>query len=106
MSGFGSLEVMTLFYGDYEAGKLATQNFTFFQFGDIKIYRVASTFSFIAQYNNYIIFSNSIITSVALSKTSKEKKFYKLIFIVAIFAAATSGTRVIFLFWDIFYYFY
>ena len=101
---FSSLEVFTFFYGDFETARGLTQNFTYFQFGDIKIFRVTSTFSFIAQYNNFILISFiPIITSIMMSNTLNEKKFYKLVLLIAIIAALTSGTRANFIFFGVFF---
>lgn len=101
---FSSLEVFTFFYGDFETAKGLTQNFTYFQFGDIKIFRVTSTFSFIAQYNNFILISFiPIITSIMMSNTLNEKKFYKLVLLIAMIAALTSGTRANFIFFGVFF---
>lgn len=89
-----SVEVMTSFYGDFDIAKSATQTFTKFAYGNINLYRVPSTFSFVGQYNNFIIISFiPIITSIILCETSKEKNFHKIVLLLAILAALTSGTR-------------
>ena len=102
-----SVEVMTSFYGDFDLAKSATQTFTKFDYGNINLYRVPSTFSFVGQYNNFIIISFiPIITSIILGKTSKEKNFYKIVFLLAILAALTSGTRGNFFYLGIFFVFF
>ncbi len=105
---FGSsMEVMTHFYSDFDIAKSATQTFTKFSYGNINLYRVPSTFSFVGQYNNFIIISFiPIITSIILGETAKEKNFYKFVLFLAILAALTSGTRGNFFYLGIFFVFF
>ena len=95
------------FYNDSEAAFGATQGFAKFEYGFIKIFRIPSTFSYVAQYLNYLIISLiPVITSINLGETNKEKFFYKLILYLVIVALILSGSRGAIVFLIIFYIFF
>ena len=85
---------MGLFYLDANLASLSTQNYAQFSYGPLSLFRIPSTFSFVAQYLNFILAAFvPIITSIYLSISLKEKKFYKYILILASIAAFLSGAR-------------
>jgi len=98
---------MTLFYNSKNMAFNATQGFTQFNYGLITIIRIPSTFSFIGQYLNFLIFALiPALTSIALSNTIKEKTFYKFIFYLIIISTLLTGARAAIVFLMIFYVFF
>ena len=65
---------MTLFYGSRDMAMSATQKFTSFNYGALSLFRIPSTFVFVAQYLNFLLIALiPALTSVSLSNTKKEK---------------------------------
>ena len=91
---YGHIDTLTNFYNDQFLAAISTQNFSHFNLGRLTIYRIPSTFSFVAQYNNFILISFiPIISSIYLSKNKSEKINYIIIFVIALVAAFTNGAR-------------
>ena len=91
---YGFQETLILFYGDYRSAALASQNFAQFDYGIFKYYRNPSTFSYSAQYLNFCLLALiTTITSISLSNSLKESKFYKLLLIFIIISAFLTGNR-------------
>jgi len=91
---FGFQQTMTFFYGDFSIASKATQNFAKFDYGSFSYFRNPSTFSYSAQYLNYcLIVLITSFTSYFLSKTTKEKNFYKLLIIFTLISAFLTGNR-------------
>ena len=98
---------MGLFYLDANLASLSTQNYAQFSYGPLSLFRIPSTFSFVAQYLNFILAAFvPIITSIYLSISLNEKRFYKYILILASIAAFLSGARSAGIFLPIFIIFF
>lgn len=91
---YGYRETMILFYGDYGMAFRATQSFTQFDYGIFTYYRNPSTFIYSAQYLNFCLLAvMTTITSITLSDTLRESKFYKLLLAFIIISAFFTGNR-------------
>ena len=98
---------MGLFYLDPNLAFLSTQNYASFIYGPLTLFRIPSTFSYVAQYLNFILAAFvPIITSIYLSSSLKEKKFYTYILILASIGAFLSGNRSAGIFLPIFIIFF
>jgi len=103
---FGFQEAMSLFYTQ-EVARAATQNFTKFEIAsNIMLMRIPSTFSFPAQFSNYLLFSFvPVLTAINFSK-NKERFFYIIIFLLIIFSSIASGMRGMYIYIPIFFIYY
>ena len=103
---FGFNEVMNFFYTE-EMARAVTQNFTKFEIAsNIMLMRIPSTFSFPAQFSNYLLFSFvPVLTAIHFSK-NKEKLFYIIIFLLIIFSSIASGMRGMYIYVPIFFIYY
>ena len=108
---YGYQEVMTAFYSDYNIAKSSTQNFAQFNYEKLKLYRIPSTFTFVSQYQNFLLIALiPSIASINFSINHKEKKIYKfilgLIIIALIFSGARSSIIYISIIFIVFYFHY
>lgn len=103
----GFYETMNLFYTP-EIAKAVTQNFTKFSIAsNIELVRIPSTFSFPAQFSNYLLFSFvPTLTCLNYAKDFKEKIFYTSLFILIIIASIASGVRGMYIYIPIFFIYY
>lgn len=103
---FGFKEVMNFFYTE-EIARAVTQNFTKFEIAsNIQLMRIPSTFSFPAQFSNYLLFSFvPVLTAIHFSK-NKERLFYIIIFLLIIFSSIASGMRGMYIYVPIFFIYY
>ncbi len=103
---FGFKEVMNFFYTE-EIARAVTQNFTKFEIAsNIQLMRIPSTFSFPAQFSNYLLFSFvPVLTAIHFSK-NKERLFHIIIFLLIIFSSIASGMRGMYIYIPIFFVFY
>ena len=96
---------MNFFYTE-EIARAVTQNFTKFEIAsNIQLMRIPSTFSFSAQFSNYLLFSFvPVLTAIHFSK-NKERLFYIIIFI-DYFSSIASGMRGMYIYVPIFFIYY
>lgn len=91
---YGYQEVMTAFYRDYNIAQSSTQNFAQFNYENLKLFRIPSTFTFVSQYQNFLMIALvPSIASVNFSINYSEKKIYKFILGLIIIALILSGAR-------------
>jgi hypothetical protein len=104
---YGYREIMTLFYNDASLAFSATQKFAQFDYGSFKYYRIPSTFSYSTQYLNFCLLAlMTTITSIFLSNTLREKRFYKYLLILIIISSFFTGNRGSALYLIIFFLFF
>lgn len=102
----GYEETMNLFYSP-EVAKNATQGFAEFSVSTFQIRRIPSTFSFITQFANYLIFIIlPVMTAFHYSKTKKEKIIFKSLIILIFLTAAICGARGMWIYIPLFFIIY
>ena len=102
----GYEETMNLFFSP-EVAKNATQGYAEFSISTFQIRRIPSTFSFITQFANYLIFIIlPVMTALHYSKTFKEKMIFKSLVVLIFFTATISGARGMWIYLPLFFIIY
>ena len=103
----GYEKAMSLFYTP-EMAKNITHNFGYFNISyTFEIFRIPSTFSFITQFANYILFIIvPALTSLYFSENKKEKIFFTILIFLILVVGIVCGARGMFIYLPIFFIYY
>ena len=103
----GHEETMNLFYSP-EIARASTQGFGKFDIAPgIQLIRIPSTFSYPAQFSNYLLFSFvPALTAINFSKNKKEKNLYSILIFLIILASIASGIRGMYIYIPVFFIYY
>ena len=103
----GYKETMSFFYTP-EIASASTQNFVRFDIAEgIRLFRIPSTFSYPAQFSNYLLLSLvPALTTLNCSKNKKEKNLYSILILLIFLASIASGIRGMYIYIPIFFIFY
>ena len=87
---------------------ISTQNFVRFDIAEgIRLFRIPSTFSYPAQFSNYLLLSLvPALTTLNCSKNKKEKNLYSILILLIFLASIASGISGMYIYIPIFFIFY